>query len=246
MAGSPAVISQTSLVTPVSTPSSLSTMTPSIPPLPTPVFIDWHYWQQRRPLVLELNNDVPPYLMLPEVHQVLEAAKDLELHFLLQTLWHSGARISEALMLTRESFTLDHLRNSYVILSSLKKKRGHPIKNEKAAAPKRLIPIVDPAYIEAVKRFVATTNPRKGQPLFTLDRFQVDYRLKALQKQLHLPVASLSAHTFRHSFAVNALVQGRDIKTIQTWLGHKNIANTEVYLKVLSGETYHLMYGMQF
>lgn len=213
--------------------------------LPTPVFIDWHYWQERRPLVLELNNDVPHYLMLPEVHHVLDAIKDLELHFLVNTLWHTGARISEALLLTRDSFGLDNTHNSYVILSSLKRTRGRPKKGDNGI-PKRLVPIVDPKYIDAVERFLATTKPNKDQPLFSFDRHQVKYRLKVLQDQLNLPIESLGAHTFRHSFAVNGLVQGRDLKTIQGWMGHKDIRSTEVYLKVLSGETHHLMYGMSF
>ena len=61
-----------------------------------------------------------------------------------------------------------------------------------------------------------------------------------------LPVESLLPHTFRHSFAVNCLLQGRDIRTIQDWMVHAELASTAVYLKVLSGETHHLVYGMQF
>lgn len=230
---------------------SLSVSTRTLPvgvdpdQLPTPVFIDWHYWQDRRPLVLELNNDVPHYLMLPEVHDVLDAIKDFELNFLVNTLWHSGARISEALSLTRDSFGLDNTHNSYVILSSLKRTRGRPKKGDNKE-PKRLVPIVDPQFIDAAERYLATTKPNKDQPIFTLDRHQVKYRLKVIHQQLSLPIESLGAHTFRHSFAINALVQGRDLKTIQGWLGHKDIRSTEVYLKVLSGETHHLMYGMSF
>lgn len=226
-------------------PQTSSLPVTQVETLPTPVFIDWHYWQERRPLVLELNEDVPHYLMLPEVHQVLDAAKDLELHFLINTLWHTGARISEALMLTRDSFGLDTVYNSYVILSSLKRSRGRP-KKQGGKEPKRLVPIVDPNYMDAVRRYLATHKPNKDEPLFTMDRYAVTYRLKQLHQQLDLPIESLSAHTFRHSFAINALVQGRDLKTIQGWLGHKDIRSTEVYLKVLSGETHHLMYGMSF
>jgi len=64
--------------------------------------------------------------------------------------------------------------------------------------------------------------------------------------EVTLPIASLSAHTFRHSFAVNLLLQGRGIRVVQSLLGHADLASTEVYLKVLSGETHHLLYGMQF
>ncbi len=209
--------------------------------------IDWDYWLERRPLVLELNGDVPHYLMLPEVHYILHHAKDLELHFLIDTLWHTGARISEVLALTRESFHLDDERNSYVILTTLKQKPpGRPKKDAPKSPPKRKVPIVNPLYIEAVTRYVATQKPTKSQPLFSMTRHNVGYRLKALGNQLDLPIDNLTPHVFRHSFAINALIQGRTEKTIQGFLGHKNRETTQLYLKVLSGEEHHLMYGMQF
>lgn len=208
--------------------------------------IDWDYWLQRRPLVLKLNSDVPKYLMLPEVHNVLHHVKDLELHFLIDTLWHTGARISEALSLTRESFTLDSEHNSYVVIQTLKQKaRGRPKKDDKDPKP-RLVEIVDPAYIESVKRYIATQKPKKGQSMFTMDRHKVGYRFKSLNNEIDFSIGKLTPHTFRHSFAVNALIQGRSATVIQKWLGHRNFEATQVYLKVLSGDTGHLMYGMQF
>jgi len=40
-------------------------------------------------------------------------------------------------------------------------------------------------------------------------------------------------HKWRHTFATQILQSGIDIKTLQTLLGHKNIATTEMYLKSL-------------
>lgn len=40
-------------------------------------------------------------------------------------------------------------------------------------------------------------------------------------------------HKWRHTFATQMLQSGIDIKTLQTLLGHKNIATTEKYLKAL-------------
>jgi integrase/recombinase XerD len=40
-------------------------------------------------------------------------------------------------------------------------------------------------------------------------------------------------HKWRHTFATQILQSGIDIKTLQTLLGHKNIATTEKYLKSL-------------
>jgi site-specific recombinase XerD len=38
-------------------------------------------------------------------------------------------------------------------------------------------------------------------------------------------------HKFRHTFATNHLRDGVDIRTVQAWLGHRDIKSTMVYLK---------------
>ncbi len=38
-------------------------------------------------------------------------------------------------------------------------------------------------------------------------------------------------HKFRHTFATNHLRDGVDIRTVQSWLGHRDIQSTMVYLK---------------
>ena len=41
-------------------------------------------------------------------------------------------------------------------------------------------------------------------------------------------------HVMRHSFATDLLAQGVDIRTLQEFLGHKNIAATQIYAHVTS------------
>lgn len=38
-------------------------------------------------------------------------------------------------------------------------------------------------------------------------------------------------HKFRHTFVTEHLRHGVDIRTLQTWLGHRDIKSTMVYLK---------------
>lgn len=47
------------------------------------------------------HDDYPKYLLAPEVSALLHYVPDLHRRMLLATLWNTGARINEALALTR-------------------------------------------------------------------------------------------------------------------------------------------------
>lgn len=57
--------------------------------------------RQLRNLAIAAELDCPKYLLAPEVNQLLQFIPDLHQRTLIDTLWNTGARIHEALALTK-------------------------------------------------------------------------------------------------------------------------------------------------
>ncbi len=207
---------------------------------PTPLAIDWGQLLEQRPAVLR-HSDMPAYLLLPEVHALLDATLDDNSRLLLNTLWHTGARVSEALALTPAHFELS-TRLPYVSIETLKT-RGRPRKH--AAKKPRLLPLSDEHYLRQVERYITTHGVRRQARFFPVTRSAINKRLERLTAPLNLTVP-VSPHTFRHSFAVNAVLHGTPLPVLQGWLGHADIASTLIYTRVLTLETHHLMRRIQF
>jgi site-specific recombinase XerD len=75
------------------------------------------------------------------------------------------------------------------------------------------------------------TSRRTGGALTPSGLDQLLYRLRDFAGPEHFTGIRLSAHTFRHTFAVNYLKQGGDIKRLQLLLGHTSLTVTQGYLE---------------
>lgn len=70
-----------------------------------PVTIDYPAALALRQMAI-VQDELPKYLLAPEVSALLHYVPDLHRKMLLATLWNTGARINEALALTRGDFSL--------------------------------------------------------------------------------------------------------------------------------------------
>ena len=70
-------------------------------------------------------------------------------------------------------------------------------------------------------------NRRGGK----LSRVMVFYVIKDLAEKAGIKKV-LSPHSFRHSFATHLVEGGADLRSVQTLLGHADIATTQIYTHV--------------
>lgn len=102
--------------------------------------------------------------------------------------------------------------------------------------------IIDSNALQALNRHIRENKPTTY--LFmnirdnkTLSRKTVDYIVKIICKEAKIANKSKwHSHTFRHTKAIELAESGLDIKEIQYWLGHKCIANTQIYYEFTSAQ----------
>jgi integrase/recombinase XerD len=147
----------------------------------------------------------------------------------LELLYGGGLRISELLGLPRAPFAASPAPRAVMV-------RGKGAKD-------RLVPLTEPAT-EAAAAWLAVLATRQETPpqrkhLFpsrgaggVLSRQHFAALLKRLAPAAGLDPARLSPHVLRHSFATHMLEGGADLRSLQTLLGHADIATTQVYTRV--------------
>ncbi|ENG6273748.1 site-specific integrase [Enterobacter hormaechei subsp. hoffmannii] len=216
-----------------------------------PVAIDYPAALALRKMAL-LHVELPKYLLAPEVSALLHYVPDLHRKMLLETLWNIGARINEALALTRGDFSLTPPW-PFVQLATLKQR------TEKAARAAgraladsqvhRLVPLSDNQYVSQLQMLVATLKiplerkhkrtgrMEKARIWEITDRTARTWVNEAVEAaaadgvRFSVPVTPL---TFRHSYAMHMLYAGIPLKVLQSLMGHKSVSSTEVYTKVFA------------
>jgi site-specific recombinase XerD len=209
------------------------------------VRIDWDRLIAKRPTVLETIDAMPAYLLKPEVLELLEAEKHPTYRLILDLMWTTGARVSEVLALTPSSF-VDDGYDFGVVLKTLKQRPGRPSKASLQRSPKRYVPIVAPLLQDRIQSYLFAGHFTKTERLFPMARQTVNRHIAALVERVGGAPFAISAHTFRHSFAIHLLLHGRPLKYVGQLLGHKSIDSTEIYTNVLTIDGGHFLEGVDF
>lgn len=145
---------------------------------------------------------------------------------LLEVLYGSGARISEAVGLDVDDVDLDE--RLVRLEGKGSKQRIVPLGSYASAALQAYLVRARPGFAAAGRGTPALFLNTRGGRLSRQSAWAV---LQAAAQRARLG-AAVSPHTLRHSFATHLLEGGADVRVVQELLGHASVTTTQIYTKV--------------
>jgi integrase/recombinase XerD len=187
----------------------------------------------------KLATRLPKAISVEQMAQVLSAARgetpqDLRNTALLELLYATGARISEAVDLN-----VDDVIDGDVVRLFGKggKQRIVPLGSYARAAIDVYLVRARPLFSARGASTPALFLGARGQRVSRQNAWLI---LRAVAERAGLGF-EISPHTFRHSFATHLLAGGADVRVVQELLGHSSVATTQIYTLV-TADTLRDMY----
>jgi integrase/recombinase XerD len=168
------------------------------------------------------------------VHDVLrlldmppaEGERALRDRALLELLYSTGARISEAVGLDLDD--IDDGERTVLLDGKGGKQRLVPVGRPAVEALHTYLVRARPVLIGRGRGTAAVFLNSRGGRLSRQSAWQV---LKTTAERAGI-AATVSPHTLRHSFATHLLEGGADVRVVQELLGHASVTTTQVYTLV--------------
>ena len=205
---------------------------------------------------------IPVVLDFDEVTRILQAFLNPRDHLIFSLLYGSGLRISECLRLRIQDLDFDRgtlkvydgkgRKDRITILPISLKQRIHEqvaraLSLQKLDNLRQIGPSMPPALS---RKYTSAYRSPAWMFLFpssTICEHPLDGKLcrhhlhpsvarKALKRAVHkagIVNKRVNCHTFRHSFATQLLLNGKDIRTVQELLGHSDVSTTQLYTHVI-------------
>lgn len=173
------------------------------------------------------------FLSLDQIEKLLETPDQkntpgLRDRAILETLFSTGLRVAELVNLDREQIKIKNETKDLEVSVTGKGNRTRTVYFSERA-------------IDALKKYLVKRNDSEKalfihyrgpkQSLKRLSTRSVENLVKKYALMAGISVLT-TPHVLRHSFATDLLMQGVDLRTVQEFLGHKNITTTQVYTHV--------------
>ncbi|MBD7916953.1 site-specific tyrosine recombinase XerD [Cellulomonas sp. Sa3CUA2] len=178
---------------------------------------------------------LPKAISVDDVGRLLDAAGlgdgpvPLRDRALLELLYSTGARISEAVGLDVDDLDLTPGRAAVRLLGKGRKERVVPVGSYAARAVEAYLVRGRPALAAAGRGTASVFLNTRGAPLSRQSAWAV---LRVAAERAGLGSDHVSPHTLRHSFATHLLSGGADVRVVQELLGHASVTTTQIYTMV--------------
>ena len=177
---------------------------------------------------------LPKSLSLQEVEQLLQTAHTMpkqradkmRLTCLMDLLYATGMRVTELVSLPVAAVR----GNPDMILVRGKggKERMVPLSPGARDAVILWLSVRDQDEAHTKSTFLFPSRGKQGH----LTRIWFFQQIKKLALMAGVNVEKVTPHSLRHAFATHLLAGGADLRSIQTLLGHADIATTEIYTHI--------------
>lgn len=177
---------------------------------------------------------LPKTLSVEEIERLVEAAESPRDRALIELLYGAGLRVSELVSLPLRAAPRpgqDHM----IIEGKGGKERlvalGRPALaalEAHLAARAAALPKTEAQRERAARWLFPSASAADGK----LTRRRVAQVLEAAAAKAGIDPARVSPHVLRHAFATHLVEGGADLRTVQTLLGHADIATTQIYTHV--------------
>lgn len=186
-------------------------------------------------LIKEKKEKVIKFLTLDQLKKFLAAPNisnraGLRDKAILETFFSTGLRVAELVSLSREQLKIDPNANELEIVIIGKGNRPRPIYFSKRAL-RWLEEYLKTRKDNEKALFISYKGPKNADKRLTTRSVETIVKKHALLAGIP---NFTTPHTLRHSFATDLLSQGVDLRLVQEFLGHKNIATTQIYTHVTS------------
>ena len=160
----------------------------------------------------------------------LDTESGLRDRAIIELLFSGGLRVSELCSLNRDSINLE--RREFMVRGKGKKDR--PIFIDKSTA--ECIEDYLNMRTDALPALFLNNSANQQIPSTSGDFRRLTPRSieRIVQKYTRLAgiTKHVTPHTMRHSFATDLLMNGADIRSVQSLLGHANISTTQIYTHI--------------
>ena len=176
---------------------------------------------------------VPKSLSEDEVTKLLAAASAMQppaLSYLavamLEILYATGLRVSELVHLQVSQFRRQP--DSILVVGKGGRERLVPLGLAAKSAAANWLQLRDstPRYMLSDYMFPGVSSTSDG---VAMTRHQFAKLLKTIAVAAQIDPRRVTPHKIRHSFATHMLNRGADLRSLQTMLGHADIATTQIY-----------------